>query len=193
MPVLRVASANESETVREKAQMLDHYIYRIATNDKEALVELYRATSAPVYGFALSILKNSQDAEDVLQDCYLAVASSAAGYCSQGKPMAWILTITRNLCLMKFREYEKVSTLPDENWENYLKANNRVTLEDRLVLTECMKNLSDDERQIVVLHVVAGLKHREIAQFFGMPLPTVLSKHSRALKKIKKMLTKGER
>lgn len=193
MPVPGAAAAKGKEIIQARAQMLDRCIYRIAKNDREALVELFHATSAAVYGLALSILKNSHDAEDVLQECYINIASAARGYRSQGKPMAWIMTITRNLCLMKFREYEKISALPEDDWERYLETNSRVTLEDRLVLTECMNRLSDVERQIVVLHVVAGLKHREIAKAFGIPLPTVLSKHSRALKKLKKLLMEGER
>lgn len=192
MPIPGATSAKELEDNLGSTRRLDYCIYRVAKNDRDALVELYHATSASVYGFALSILKNTHDAEDVLQDCYIAIASSAGGYRSRGKPMAWILTITRNLCLMKIRQYERTSDLPVEDWEKYLEVNDRVTLEDRLLLTECMKHLSDEERQIVVLHVVAGLKHREIAEAFGMPLPTVLSKHSRALKKLKKLLVKGD-
>ena len=48
--------------------------------------------------------------------------------------------------------------------------------------------LSDEERHIVVLHAVCGLKHREIAQFLGLALPTVLSKYHRSLKKLKTIL-----
>ena len=45
----------------------------------------------------------------------------------------------------------------------------------------------------MTLHAVSGFKHREIAQMLGAPLPTVLSKYSRALKKLKHALLKGER
>ena len=65
------------------ASKIDAYINRIATNDKEALGELYHITSASVYGFALSILKNMQDAEDVLHDTYLKIYTSASGYKSK--------------------------------------------------------------------------------------------------------------
>jgi RNA polymerase sigma-70 factor (ECF subfamily) len=61
------------------------------------------------------------------------------------------------------------------------------------VLDACLGQLSDEERQIVVLHAVAGFRHREIAALLELPLPTVLSKYSRALKKLKALLTKGER
>ena len=51
-----------------------------------------------------------------------------------------------------------------------------------------MKLLTDEERQIVVLHAVGGFKHREIAELIGLSLPTVLSKYSRAVKKLRKHL-----
>ena len=47
-------------------------------------------------------------------------------------------------------------------------------------------DLNQQERQIVVLHAVSGFRHREIAQLLQLPLPTVLSKYHRALKKLKK-------
>lgn len=68
------------------AGALDRCLARVAEQDREALAELYRRTSPSVYGFALSILKNTQDAEDVLHDCYVNLHSAAAGYRSSGKP-----------------------------------------------------------------------------------------------------------
>ena len=72
-------------------------IQKNAAGDKEALAALYEQTHAAVYGFALSILKNAQDAEDVLQDTYIQVWKAAENYVSAGKPLSWIFTITRNL------------------------------------------------------------------------------------------------
>lgn len=60
--------------------------------------------------------------------------------------------------------------------------------EDKIVLNKCLNLLTDQEHQIVVLHVVAGLKHREIAKLLAMPLPTVLSKYNRSIKKLKQYL-----
>ena len=54
-----------------------------------------------------------------------------------------------------------------------------------MVLNVCVPPLEDQERQIVTLHALTGLKHREIAALLGLPLPTVLSKYSRALKKLR--------
>ena len=138
-----------------------------------------------LYGFALSLLKNPHDAEDVLQDAYLAVWNGAPGYRSQGKPMAWLLTIVRNLCLQKLRERQRQSYLPQESWEPWLRDKEGMTAEDKAVLAECMARLTDEERHIVVLHAVGGLRHRETAVLLGLPLSTVLSKYARALKKLK--------
>ena len=118
--------------------------------------------------------------------------AAAAGYRSSGKPMAWILTITRNLCLMKLRERQKTAGLPREDWERYLDSREEITPEDRLVLTQCMRRLNDQERQIVVLHAVSGFKHREIAELMELPVSTVLSKYRRALKKLRQSLEEGE-
>ncbi|MBD5550993.1 MAG: RNA polymerase sigma factor [Lachnospiraceae bacterium] len=156
--------------------------------DVKALEELYYRTSAPVFGFALSILKNIQDAEDVMHDLYVAVWSAAGKYDADGKPMAWIMTITRNLCLQKLREYRKRSDIPQEDWETYINGNLNMSSEDKLILSECLKTLSDEERQIVTLHAVAGFKHREIGKLLEMPLSTILSKYNRALKKLQKYM-----
>lgn len=172
--------------------LLEGYINGIADGRMSALEELYHSTSAAVYGYALSVLKNTHDAEDVLHDCYISINSSAHTYKPQGKPMAWILTITRNLCLLKFREKRKAADIPEEDWQPYIAACEGMSSEDRIVLTECMRQLSDDERQIIILHAAAGFKHREIAGTMSMPLATVLSKYNRAIKKLRKYLEKGD-
>ena len=57
------------------------------------------------------------------------------------------------------------------------------------MLAAALKTLGDEERKVVLLHAVSGLKHREIAQDLGLPLSTVLSRYNRALKKLKRYLT----
>ena len=187
--IICLTSANDSGGQPESSR-LDRCLLGIADEDPQALADLYDCTSASVYAFALSILKNTQDAEDVLHDCYLHIYSAASGYRSSGKPMAWILTITRNLCLLKLRERKRMADIPPENWEPYLQACENASPEDRQILTECMKLLSDEERQIVILHAVAGFKHRETAKLLELPLSTVLSKYNRAMKKLKNHIGK---
>lgn len=61
-----------------------------------------------------------------------------------------------------------------------------------MVLQTVLQVLDEQERQIVMLHVTAGLKHREIAGMLGIPLPTALSKYRRALAKLKRALEQAE-
>lgn len=186
---LCLTSANQTRTNIPTVH-LDSLLIEIASQNSEALAVLYNNTSASVYAFALSILKNTQDAEDVLHDTYLGIYSAAADYHSEGKPMAWILTIARNLCLLKLRGRSRMADIPEEDWEPYLNTCENVTPEDRMILYECMGRLSDEERQIVVLHAVSGFKHREIAVFMQLPLSTVLSKYNRAIRKLKNEMKK---
>ena len=57
--------------------------------------------------------------------------------------------------------------------------------DDRLFLHALLNCLSAEDRQILILHVAAGLKHREIAAVMAMPLGTVLSRYRRALNRLK--------
>lgn len=163
---------------------LDNYMIRIAGGDKDALAELYRRSHAAVYGFALSILKNTHDAEDVLQDTYLQVWQAAGSYRALGKPMAWLMTITRNLAMTRLRSRSRTDSFSPEDWQDRLAETPAVTPEDRMTLEALLTALSEQERQIVTLHALAGLKHREVSALLELPLPTVLSKYNRALKKL---------
>ncbi len=168
---------------------LDKLLLRIADGDKQALSELYGLTSSSVYGFALSILKSTYDAEDILQSCFIKIWNSAGLYNGGTKPMAWILTVTKNLCYMKLREQKK-----NKSFEEYELCilpspdNTELTAENRVVLEAAFKAINDTERQIIMLHAVSGLKFREISKLLSIPLATVISKQHRAIKKMQTAL-----
>lgn len=167
---------------------LEALIGGIAAGSREDLAELYRRTRAAVYGLALSYLKNGVEAEDVAQDTFVKVWAAAPSYRPQGKPMAWLLTIARNLALGRLRTAARIQDLSEAQWSAFSIESDTLTADDRTVLAAALGRLSDEERHIVVLHAVCGLKHREIAQFLGLALPTVLSKYHRSLKKLKTIL-----
>lgn len=180
------------ETQASLDQNLDSYIRLIEEGSRDGLEALYRQTGTAVYAYALSILKDPHDAEDVLQECYLSIHASAPGYTSAGKPMAWIMTIAKNLCLMRIRQRQRFVELSPEDWSRHLAEDRGMEPDDRIILAQCMSRLSEQERQIVTLHAVAGFKHREIAQFLHIPLATVLSKYHRSIQKLKRLHSKGE-
>ena len=172
-----------------RAERLEGWLKRIADSDMASLRLLYEETRAGVFSYALSMMKNREDAEDVMQETYLSIHKSAHLYRSVGRPMEWIMTITRNLCISRLRQRSRTAD-PDEKNEpaDYSSILNR---EDRIVLAEGMKELTQEEQRIILLHAVAGLRHREIAAVIGSPISTVTNKYRRALKKLKKHLEKG--
>ena len=170
---------------------LEGMLAGLAAGNRDSLAALYHRTRAAVYGLALSYLKNGHDAEDVTQDTFVRAWDKADQYRPQGKPLGWLLAITRNLALMKLRDRGKSQDLPEDQWENLAIENPMVTLEDRQLLTAAMAVLTDQERQVVILHAVTGLRHKEIAALLEIPLATALSKYHRALKKLQSAM-KGE-
>ena len=181
------------EHTQGEARELETLLSRIAQGDKEALGALYERTHAALYGFALSLVRRPGDAEDILQETFLRVYAAAERYRPEGKPMAWLMTIAKNLARMRLREAKRTSGLPEEEWERYLSSKPGVSAEDRLILQAALWQLSDAERQIVMLHAVAGLRHRESAALLEMPLATVLSKYARAVRKLKHAMEADEK
>ena len=165
----------------ELQQMLIH----IAGGEHEALAELYRRTRTAVYGLALSYLKNAHDAQDLTQDVYVQVWDCAGQYRPTGSPMGWLLTVCRNLCLMRLRREEHHAALSEAEWDALPAQECGLDADERLLLQHALASLADGERRIVLLHAVTGLKHREIAALLELSLPTVLSKYHRALKKMR--------
>lgn len=174
-----------------RALELEQLLLRVGGGDREAFARLYSLTRSAVYALALSVLRNSHEAQDAAQDVFVKVWESAPGYRPQGSPMAWMLTIARNLALSRLRQSGRQVSLNEEEWNAIPAQAPGVSPEDRQVLQEALSRLSGEERQIVLLHAVAGLKHRETAQLMELPLSTVLSKYHRGLKKLKSLM-KGE-
>lgn len=190
MLMLLTAQTTERHGEEERRE-LDRLLSGVAAGDREALAQLYRRTRTAVYGLALSYVKNAHDAQDVTQDTFVRVWDSAQQYKPQGSPMGWLLAVARNLALMKLRQGARQEQLDEEEWDAIPADSPAVTPEDRQILQTALASLADQERQVVMLHAVTGLKHREIAALLQIPLATVLSKYHRALKKLKVQLEGG--
>ena len=167
---------------------LRRLLTRIAAGEREALAELYHCTRAAVYGLALSYLRNAQDAQDLTQDVYVRVWDHAEQYRPTGSAMGWLLAVCRNLCLMRLRREERHAALSEEEWDAIPAQECGLDADEHTLLQQALASLADEERRIVLLHAVTGMKHREIAALLELPLPTVLSKYHRALKKMRAYL-----
>lgn len=177
------------QTKEEKDRELDRLLLRVGQGDREAFAGLYGLTRGAVYAMALSVLQDAHEAQDVAQDAYVRVWESAPAYRPQGSPMAWLLTITRNLARSRLRQSGRQVELDEEAWNAIPAAVPDV--EERQLLRGALAGLGTEEREIVLLHAVTGLKHREIARLLELPVSTVLSKYHRGLKKLRAQM-KGE-
>lgn len=171
---------------------LERQIEQLGRGDTDSLEAIYHRAKSAVYGLALSIVRNREDAEDIMQDSFLNVYRAAPRYQAKGKPMAWILRITRNLALDRLRA-KSATELPLEA-EKIKKPKGDLSQDtlDRMILNTALERLSEEERQIVILHSVEQFKHKEIAEILEIPLGTALSKYHRALSKLKKILEEDE-
>jgi RNA polymerase sigma-70 factor (ECF subfamily) len=185
---------NNSESPQNIVSSLDldeSLFIRIGNEDSEALTELYMKSHRIIYTYALSLIKNHEDALDLVQDTFIKIRSAAHLYEPMGKPLAWMFRITRNLALNMIRKNKRNIHYNKNALENNTDFSYIQDPEDKMVLEVVLKILSNEERQIILLHSVAGFKHREISKLTGLPLGTVLSKYNRALKKLRNELKKG--
>lgn len=174
------------DAVDEKSREIDECLSKIALGDMKALDKLYVLCATDIYSFALSLMHNVHEAEDALQETFIVAAQAAGGYKSEKKPLAWLLTITKNICRQKMRKQKNIAEFAlTEEWIADIAGDT----EEKILVSQALGKLAAEEMQIVTLHAVSGFKHREISAMLEMPLATVLSKYHRALKKLKKILS----
>jgi len=166
----------------------ENLIKKTAAGDAEAFKKVYEGTGSAVYGLALSILRNRHDAEDAMHETFLKVYKNAGMYRPEGKPLAWVLTITRNVCFNMLQSRTVHEDIEKHTYLEDVSANTEEIAENKMILNSALSLLEADEREIIMLHALAGWKHREIAEFTGLPLSTVLSKYNRSLKKMRQAI-----
>lgn len=159
---------------KEEIQNLDHF------------KQIYDEHKKPVFAMALSILRDFELAEDVLQEVFIKLFHHMKQK-DISNLQAWLVRVARNTALDMLRKKKREIT----GFENDYFERVHSFIEDpieKMVLKKYLGSLDSDERQIVILKEVVGMKHREISNILKMPLGTVLWKHNRAFKKLKKEL-----
>ncbi len=168
---------------------LENYAEELKKGKNDALQNIFEILSKPVYLFAFSILRNQQDAEDVLQNTFIKVKNNIEQYKSNTNLKNWILTIAKNFALNEYNRKKRFTEFPNEI--AYVQ-NIEKMLDDKMLLKKAMQKLNLIERQILILYAVQGFKHREIARILEIPLGTVLWKYNVIIKKLKKEVNSEE-
>jgi RNA polymerase sigma-70 factor (ECF subfamily) len=177
-----------------------------AQGDHGCFAQVYERTHTHLFGVAVRILGQGQAAEDVLQEAYVSIWKSAAGYRSEVdgqtiQPMTWLIAIVRNKALDAFRARarRKESGLPssgevgevdEEDIESSAApAPSAMQLLEQateaLHIEGCMNALEGSYRQSLALAYYQGLSHSEVAAQMGAPLGSVKAWIRRGLEKLK--------
>jgi len=165
---------------------------KIGQNDMEAFDQLYRLTERTMYAFSLSLVKDHQGSLDLMQETYVKILSASHLYKPMGKPLAWMFTIAKNLYYSSVRKESRTTNLEPETIQDVKRFSYITDMDDKIVLQTVLDKLTEEEREIVLLYAVTGLKHKEISENIGLSLSTTLSKYHRALKKLRVHLEEKE-
>lgn len=156
--------------------------------DDKAFDKVYNLTSKSVFSMCLSVLKNHEDAEDLMQATYVKVIEKIHYYKPNTNGYAWVLTIAKNLCLNEYKKRKRECVTDFNENEFLLEGTDNTKPAEVPVFKLAKKVLSEQELSIVLMYAVSGFKHKEIAEILDKPLGTVLWSYNNALKKLKKNL-----
>jgi RNA polymerase sigma factor (sigma-70 family) len=164
----------------------DELLAQVAGGDMRALEALYRQMRVQVFAVALAVTGDRGTAEDVMQDTFVRVYSAAPGYRPEARARAWVLTIARRLALdaVRRRTREPVSAMADRGAAAPAVEPERI----RLDVVNALLRLGEVDRQIVVLHDVAGLTHAELAAELGLLPGTVRWRYRVALARLRPLV-----
>jgi RNA polymerase sigma-70 factor (ECF subfamily) len=146
--------------------------------------EFYELTNKTIYFTSLAILKEHTLAEDILQDTYLSFFANINDVKLSNNIYAYLSTIARNLSINLINKQKSILTndeilvsTPDVERNNDRDIDNILNLLD-----------SQEEREIVKLHVILDYKFIEISRIVDKPLGTVLWIYNKAIKKLKERI-----
>src|SRR5215212_3361707 len=162
-----------------------------------AISTLYDRYSRTVFGVGLNILGDRSMAEELVQEVFLKVWRSSRTFDpSRGSFSTWLYRVTRNLALDLYRKRaSRVRPVPDG--DSHIAATRdsspgpQETVDDSWLswrISRALEGLDAPHREVIELAYFRGLSQREISRQTGIPLGTVKTRTSSALKRLRKGL-----
>ncbi|MFB8274697.1 ECF RNA polymerase sigma factor SigK [Nocardia colli] len=164
--------------------------------DRAAFTEFYRCTSPRVFGLAVRILRSHAAAEEVAQEVYLQVWSTADQYDSAlASPIGWLMMLAHRRAVDRVRA-EAASAVRDlayahsHGGRDHDVVAESVTqrMEEQEVLG-CLGALTSTQREAIALAYYSGRTYREVADHLSVPLPTIKTRIRDGLKRLEKCLS----
>jgi RNA polymerase sigma-70 factor, ECF subfamily len=171
-------------------------VERLPRDDSgDELRELYRRYSGELYGFALNALTDRELAEEVVQDVFARAWRRAADFdARRGSVRTWLYAITRNRIIDARRRAAVRPGLAQHEAEE-LPAELDSELEQAVLrwqMAAALTRLSPEHREVIRLAHYGGLTLREISERKGIPLGTVKSRTSYAMRTLRLILDEME-
>ncbi len=175
---------------------------RIASKDPEALGLLYDHYNKLLFGLLRSILKKTEEAEDILQEVFTSIWEKAHQFDTErGTPYTWIVSLTRNKGIDRLRskvykEQKKQDAVIDDDeafFPLFSEENNpleNTILSDRAKrVYEALEKLSEKQRTVIQVAYFDGLSQSEISEEMNIPLGTVKTRMRDGMIKLRELLS----
>src|SRR5579864_6081801 len=143
------------------------------------------------YNLARWLTRNEHDAQDVVQESYLRAFRFFDSYSGSGDGKSWLLEVVRNTCFTFHRRekrdvmrvvFDEAVHTPSVNPPNAEEA--LVQASNRTILQNCIEGLPEPFREVLVMRELEEMSYQQIADVAGLPLGTVMSRLSRARKRL---------
>lgn len=161
----------------------DVLVRRIRTGDSAALDELITKYYPRILSYCSWRIMNRNDAEDATQDTFLKLVLYLDSYEQKGKFSSFLYKIATNVCVDYFRRRRIESP-------NSEAAHESPSIEERIELNDSfawrLRNLSEEQKNVVILRFAGELKIREIAEIMDIPIRTAQSRLRIALKHLER-------
>jgi RNA polymerase sigma-70 factor (family 1) len=165
-------------------------LLRISNDDEAAFAQLMRPLFDQLYGFAFSVVKSSNIAEEIVQDAFLRIWQHRKELPEIGNVMAWISTIVRNLAFNalrnNIREVELALFLDEKFMPSLTSAEDQLLFKESIALIQkAASALPPQQSKIFTLNRLDGIGLDEIALTLGLSKNTVKSHLTKAVKAVR--------
>jgi RNA polymerase sigma-70 factor, ECF subfamily len=173
---------------------LSDALVRTGQGDRSAFEQLYKATSAKLFGICLRIFPERSEAEEALQDAYLTIWNKAASFePGRASPISWLATLTRNRAIDRLRASGKAKYAPIEDAAEIADPAPRADAQlfaasEGAALQGCISGLEPRDAHFIRATFLGGATYLQLADAEGAPLATVKSRIRRALIKLRACL-----
>jgi len=163
------------------------------SGDPKAYTGLYNAHAVAVYNTILRLIEHTGEAEDILQESFVAAFQGIASLKESSGFRAWVkrIAINKSIDLIRKRKMKFVELEPDWHDEED-ESIDEEAFEYRIEsISEAIEELPEGYRTVFNLFVVENIPHAEIAQMLGIEYSTVRTQYHRAKHKILNILKEG--